>query len=136
MDEKRFRELSLLVEIQRYHRLGTERYMVELHAIAEELNISDEEMFLFCKEVFNNNLALQWKTRAKRLESELLNKPMDELEFSVRSYNCIKNARIRLVGDFLKKTDEEWLRTKNFGKKSLKEIREVIEEFRIQVEKG
>ena len=50
----------------------------------------------------------------------------DDLELSVRSANCLKNARIRYIGDLVTKTEQEMLRTKNFGRKSLNEIKEVL----------
>ncbi|TNF54660.1 DNA-directed RNA polymerase subunit alpha [bacterium] len=62
----------------------------------------------------------------KALLNENLLKSVDELELSVRSFNCLKNANIRTIADLVQKTEQEMLRTKNFGKKSLNEIREVI----------
>jgi DNA-directed RNA polymerase subunit alpha len=50
--------------------------------------------------------------------------PVDKLELSVRSYNCLKNANIRTIGDLVQKTDAEMLNTRNFGRKSLNEIKE------------
>src|SRR5579863_2174053 len=50
----------------------------------------------------------------------------EELELSVRSYNCLKNANIQTIGDLVQKTEAEMLRTKNFGRKSLNEIKEIL----------
>jgi len=58
-----------------------------------------------------------------------LSRPVDELELSVRSYNCLKNADIRTIRDLVQKTEPEMLKTKNFGKKSLMEIKEVLAEM-------
>jgi DNA-directed RNA polymerase subunit alpha len=58
-----------------------------------------------------------------------LARPVDELELSVRSYNCLKNADIRTIRDLVQKTEPEMLKTKNFGKKSLQEIKEVLAEM-------
>jgi len=58
-----------------------------------------------------------------------LSRPVDELELSVRSYNCLKNADIRTIRDLVQKTEPEMLKTKNFGKKSLQEIKEVLAEM-------
>lgn len=55
-----------------------------------------------------------------------LNKSVDELELSVRSYNCLKNANIRTIGELVQKTEPEMLKTKNFGRKSLNEIKEIL----------
>ena len=53
---------------------------------------------------------------------EYLNRKIDELEFSVRSANCLKNANIYYIGELVQKTEQEMLKTKNFGRKSLQEI--------------
>jgi len=58
--------------------------------------------------------------------NENLLKSVEELELSVRSYNCLKNANIRTLADLVQKTEQEMLRTKNFGRKSLNEIKELI----------
>jgi DNA-directed RNA polymerase subunit alpha len=58
--------------------------------------------------------------------SEVLNRSVEELELSVRSYNCLKNANIQTIGDLVQKTESEMLRTKNFGRKSLNEIKEIL----------
>jgi DNA-directed RNA polymerase subunit alpha len=58
---------------------------------------------------------------------EKLNKSVDELELSVRSYNCLKNANIRTIGELVQKTEAEMLKTKNFGRKSLNEIKEILQ---------
>ncbi|MFM2126389.1 MAG: hypothetical protein RL328_2840, partial [Acidobacteriota bacterium] len=51
---------------------------------------------------------------------------VEELELSVRSYNCLKNANIQTISDLVQKTEAEMLRTKNFGRKSLNEIKEIL----------
>ena len=58
--------------------------------------------------------------------NEHLDKSVEELELSVRSYNCLKNANIRTIRELVQKTEPEMLRTKNFGRKSLNEIREIL----------
>ncbi|MFQ5896130.1 MAG: DNA-directed RNA polymerase subunit alpha, partial [Nitrospinota bacterium] len=56
-----------------------------------------------------------------------LRRSVDELELSVRSYNCLKNAKIRTLADLVQKTEQEMLKTRNFGRKSLNEIKEILE---------
>jgi DNA-directed RNA polymerase subunit alpha len=56
-------------------------------------------------------------------------KSVDELELSVRSANCLKNADIRYIGDLVQKSEGEMLKTKNFGRKSLNEIKEILSEM-------
>jgi len=58
--------------------------------------------------------------------NEVLGRSVEELELSVRSYNCLKNANIQTIGDLVQKTEAEMLRTKNFGRKSLNEIKEIL----------
>jgi DNA-directed RNA polymerase subunit alpha len=58
--------------------------------------------------------------------NENLDKSVEELELSVRSYNCLKNANIRTIRDLVRKTEAEMLKTKNFGRKSLNEIKEIL----------
>ena len=53
-------------------------------------------------------------------------KSVDELELSVRSANCLQNANIRYIGELVQRTEAEMLKTKNFGRKSLNEIKEVL----------
>jgi DNA-directed RNA polymerase subunit alpha len=63
---------------------------------------------------------------ATAASNEHLDKSVEELELSVRSYNCLKNANIRSIRELVQKTESEMLRTKNFGRKSLNEIKEIL----------
>jgi DNA-directed RNA polymerase subunit alpha len=69
----------------------------------------------------------------KPVEEQKLNenlfRSVDELELSVRSANCLQNANIKTIGDLVQKTEAEMLKTKNFGRKSLKEIKEILAEM-------
>ncbi len=58
---------------------------------------------------------------------QYLNRRIDELEFSVRSANCLKNANIHYIGELVQKTEQEMLKTKNFGRKSLEEILRILD---------
>ena len=58
-----------------------------------------------------------------------LAKSVEELELSVRSYNCLKNANIQTIAELVQKTDSEMLKTRNFGRKSLNEIKEILEDM-------
>lgn len=61
--------------------------------------------------------------------NENLFRPVSELELSVRSANCLKNANITLIGELVQKTEAEMLKTKNFGRKSLNEIKSILDEM-------
>ena len=64
--------------------------------------------------------------RKPEIHNENLNRSVEELELSVRSYNCLKNANIQSIGELVQKTESEMLKTKNFGRKSLNEIKEIL----------
>ncbi len=63
------------------------------------------------------------------LHNENLYRPVSELELSVRSINCLQNANIETIGELVQKTEAEMLKTKNFGRKSLNEIKEILAEM-------
>lgn len=77
-------------------------------------------------------LAEEPAERALDQMNEVLNRSVDELELSVRSYNCLKNANIQTIADLVQKTEAEMLRTKNFGRKSLNEIKEILQGMGLQ----
>jgi DNA-directed RNA polymerase subunit alpha len=78
----------------------------------------DEEQLEESREEFNEE---------KQRMRELLQRSVDELELSVRSNNCLKMANIKTIGDLVRKTEPEMLKYKNFGRKSLREITEILE---------
>jgi DNA-directed RNA polymerase subunit alpha len=61
--------------------------------------------------------------------NENLYRSVNELELSVRAANCLRNANIRFIGELVQKTEQEMLKTKNFGRKSLNEIKEILTEM-------
>jgi DNA-directed RNA polymerase subunit alpha len=63
---------------------------------------------------------------ATTISNENLLKSIDELELSVRAYNCLKNANIRTISDLVQRSEHEMLKTKNFGRKSLNEIKDIL----------
>ena len=77
---------------------------------------------------FNENIEPSETTKDDKntILNENLFRTADDMELSVRSANCLKNARIRYVGDLVTKTEQDMLRTKNFGRKSLNEIKEIL----------
>jgi DNA-directed RNA polymerase subunit alpha len=62
-------------------------------------------------------------------KNESFEKPIDELDLSVRSYNCLKRASINTVGDLISKTEDEMMKVRNLGKKSFDEIRKKLDEL-------
>jgi DNA-directed RNA polymerase subunit alpha len=65
----------------------------------------------------------------KEKTNENLYRSVEELELSVRSANCLKNAGIKLIGELVSRTEAEMLKTQNFGRKSLNEIKDVLAEM-------
>ena len=71
---------------------------------------------------------VETENKAEEFNENLL-RTVDELELSVRSANCLQNANIHYIGELVQKTEAEMLKTKNFGRKSLKEIKEILAEM-------
>jgi DNA-directed RNA polymerase subunit alpha len=64
---------------------------------------------------------------------QILNTPVEELELTVRSSNCLKNANIKTIGELTRKTEDDIAKTRNFGKKSLQEIKEKLKEWNLSL---
>ena len=101
------------------------------NALAYAAKILKEQMTIFIN--FDEEEAEPEITEdaSKELEpaNPYLDKPVEDLELSVRSANCLKNADINFIGDLAQKTDQEMLKTKNFGRKSLNEIKALLAEM-------
>jgi DNA-directed RNA polymerase subunit alpha len=66
------------------------------------------------------------QSRTQPAHNENLDRSVDELELSVRAYNCLKNSDIKTIRDLVQKSESEMLKTKNFGRKSLNEIKDIL----------
>ena len=101
--------------------------------------VSPQEAISLAAELLGDHLRIfsAFETRGEQIEettapevdprmAEMLAKPIEELDLSVRSANCLKNANIRTLGDLVQRTEREMLSTKNFGRKSLDEIKDVL----------
>ena len=94
-------------------------------AVAYAARIFQDQLSLFVN--FDEPAEIEKKPQTTELEfNKNLLKKVDELELSVRSMNCLKNDNIIYIGDLVQKTESEMLRTPNFGRKSLNEIKEVL----------
>ncbi len=101
------------------------------NALAEAAKIAKEyfQIFInFDETLINNTDEVDEEEERVR---KILNTSVEELELTVRSSNCLKNANIRTIGDLTKKTEEEIAKTRNFGKKSLQEIKEKLKEWNL-----
>jgi DNA-directed RNA polymerase subunit alpha len=95
-------------------------------AIGQASKLLKDHMAIFINFEELPDTAEEPAERAMSQMNEVLNRSVEELELSVRSYNCLKNANIQTISDLVQKTEAEMLRTKNFGRKSLNEIKEIL----------
>jgi DNA-directed RNA polymerase subunit alpha len=98
-------------------------------AVAAAAKLLKDHMAIFINFEETPEEELDFPTTEDERLLEQLNRSVEELELSVRSYNCLKNADIRLIGDLVTKTEAEMLKTKNFGRKSLNEIKDLLAEM-------
>ena len=96
-------------------------------AVAYASKILQEQLQIFIN--FDEEPRRPEKADAPSALNENLFRSVDELEFSVRSQNCLQNADIKYIGELVQKSESEMLKTKNFGRKSLKEIKEILAEM-------
>jgi DNA-directed RNA polymerase subunit alpha len=100
-------------------------------AVAHSAKILKEQLSIFVtfEEEEEAEMIYSEDEEEKEGVNENLLRSVDELELSVRSANCLKHANIKLIGDLVQKTEAEILATKNFGRKSLNEIKEILSEM-------
>ncbi|MCX8021970.1 MAG: DNA-directed RNA polymerase subunit alpha [Syntrophorhabdaceae bacterium] len=98
-----------------------------LDALSFAAKIQKEQMNIF---IGFEDIEVKRDTEGRQIEKQDFNdnlyRSVDELELSVRSANCLKNADIKYIGELVQKTEQEILTTKNFGRKSLNEIKEIL----------
>ena len=94
-------------------------------AVAYAAKIIKEQLSIFINREEIEEAAAPQQSEADKL-NEYLWRSVDELELSVRSANCLQNANIHYIGDLVQRSETEMLKTKNFGRKSLKEIKEIL----------
>lgn len=98
-------------------------------AIAQAAHILREQLVIFVGENFIIEEEPPRIEEPKKKLNEHLFRRIEEIELSVRSANCLENADIKYIGELVQKTEAEMLRTKNFGRKSLNEIKEILTEM-------
>jgi DNA-directed RNA polymerase subunit alpha len=97
-------------------------------AVAYAAKILKEQLSIFIN-FEEESEALTKEEKEEEPLNENLFRSVEELELSVRSANCLQNANIHLIGELVQRTEAEMLKTKNFGRKSLKEIKEILAEM-------
>ena len=123
-------EAARLGQITDYDKLTLEIWTNGSIAPADALGLSakllKDHMNIFINFEEEMETAAADSERKPEIRNENLNRSVEELELSVRSYNCLKNANIQTIGELVQKTEAEMLKTKNFGRKSLNEIKEIL----------
>jgi len=103
------------------------------NALAEAAKIAKDHFTIFINFDEDDVLGEDEVDEEEERIRTLLETPVEELELSVRSSNCLKNANIKTIGDLTKKTEEDIAKTRNFGKKSLQEIKEKLNEWSLSL---
>jgi len=98
-------------------------------AIAYAAKILKDHLLLFIHFPEEDETPSEAKEEPAEVVNPYLAKGVEELELSVRSYNCLKAANIKTIGELVQKTENEMLKYRNFGKKSLNEIKEVLTRY-------
>src|SRR5437764_6159574 len=123
-------EAARLGQITDYDKLTVEVwthcYSPPADAIGLSAKLLKDHMNIFINFEEDIETAISTEDRKPEIKNENLNRSVEELELSVRSYNCLKNANIQSIGEVVQKTEAEMLKTKNFGRKSLNEIKEIL----------
>lgn len=109
--------------------LWTDGSVTPEDAVAFSAKIFKEQLQVFINFEEIPEPLIEEQVEEKPAFNENLNRRVEELELSVRSSNCLQNAAIQYIGELCQKTEGEMLRTKNFGRKSLNEIKEILSEM-------
>jgi DNA-directed RNA polymerase subunit alpha len=102
-------------------------------ALAEAAKIAKDHFSVFINFDENNIGSEEDFDEDDERIRQILNTPVEELELSVRSSNCLKNANIKTIGELTRKTEDDIAKTRNFGKKSLQEIKEKLKEWNLSL---
>jgi DNA-directed RNA polymerase subunit alpha len=123
-------EAARLGQITDYDKLTVEVWtngsVAPADAVGLAAKLLKDHMNIFIAFEEELETATSSEERRPEIRNENLNRSVEELELSVRSYNCLKNADIQTIGELVQKSEAEMLKTKNFGRKSLNEIKEIL----------
>ena len=109
----------------------TDGTIAPANALAEAAKIAKEHFAIFINFNEKDVIGSDEDEEGDQGIQALLNTDVQELELSVRSSNCLRNANIRTIGELTKKTEDDIAKTRNFGKKSLAEIKEKLLEWNL-----
>ncbi len=123
-------ESARLVQSTDYDRLNlqvwTNGCIAPQDAIAQAAKILKDHLYIFINFEEESEAPGAERSEEREAFNDNLSRSVEELELSVRSYNCLKNANIQTIGQLVQKSEAEMLKTKNFGRKSLNEIKEIL----------
>jgi DNA-directed RNA polymerase subunit alpha len=122
-------------------RTDYDRLVFEVHT---DGSVKPDDAMAYAAKILQDQFSIfinfQEEPRAEKLDNgpaiplnDNLFRSVDELEFSVRSQNCLQNADIKYIGELVQKTEQDMLQTKNFGHKSLNEIKEILREMGLEL---
>lgn len=123
------------------HRTDYDRLVFEVHT---DGSVKPDDAVAYAAKILQDQFGIfvnfQEEPRPERSDdgptiplNDNLFRSVDELEFSVRSQNCLQNADIKYIGELVQKSEQEMLKTKNFGHKSLNEIKEILREMGLEL---
>jgi DNA-directed RNA polymerase subunit alpha len=123
------------------HRTDYDRLVFEVHT---DGSIKPDDAMAYAAKILQDQVSIfvnfQEEPRPEKNDdgptvplNDNLFRSVDELEFSVRSQNCLQNADIKYIGELVQKSEQEMLKTKNFGHKSLNEIKEILREMGLEL---
>jgi DNA-directed RNA polymerase subunit alpha len=123
------------------HRTDYDRLVFEIHT---DGSVKPDDAVAYAAKILQDQVSIfvnfQEEPRPEKSDdgppvplNDNLFRSVDELEFSVRSQNCLQNADIKYIGELVQKTEQEMLKTKNFGHKSLNEIKEILREMGLEL---
>ena len=125
-------EAARLGQSTEYERLNleveTDGSVAPQDAVAQAAEILKDHLFMFINFEEDSEEEAVEEDEDQAVNENLI-KPVEELELSVRAYNCLKNASVETIGELVVKTEAEMLKTKNFGRKSLSEIKDLLAEM-------
>ncbi|MDH5542238.1 MAG: DNA-directed RNA polymerase subunit alpha [Nitrospinota bacterium] len=103
-------------------------------AVSDAAKIQRDHMLLFMNKEDEIEIPVK-ESKAEKVKQPTinLNRSVEELELSVRSYNCLQKANIKTIAELVEKTDSEMLKTRNFGRKSLNEIKAILTEMGLRL---
>ena len=123
-------EAARLGQLTNYDQLNLEVWtngcIAPQDAVASAAKILKDHLYIFINFQEESEVNSGEAKGVLDVVNENLIKSVEELELSVRSYNCLKNANIQTIGELVTKTEGQMLKTKNFGRKSLNEIKEIL----------